>query len=118
MDMYIDWETIMTAAKVVGAIGVLAGVVVAVFRFVESDKRQQTEIAAIKREQTVITVSNDGEPISKSSQEQLFVPFYTTKGTAGTGVGLSLCRQMVRMNGGTIKLTSSTPEATTFTIVV
>ena len=71
-----------------------------------------------KREQTVITVSNDGEPISKSSQEQLFVPFYTTKGTSGTGVGLSLCRQMVRMNGGTIKLTSSTPEATTFTIVV
>ncbi len=54
MDMYIDWETIMTAAKVVGAIGVLAGVVVAVFRFVESDKRQQTEIAAIKREQTVM----------------------------------------------------------------
>ena len=71
-----------------------------------------------KREQTVITVSNDGEPISKSSQEQLFVPFYTTKGTSGTGVGLSLCRQMIRMNGGTIKLTSSTPEATTFTIVV
>ena len=54
MDMYIDWETIMTGAKVVGAIGVLAGVVVAVFRFVESDKRQQTEIAAIKREQTVM----------------------------------------------------------------
>ena len=71
-----------------------------------------------KREQTVITVSNDGEPISKSSQEQLFVPFYTTKGTSGTGVGLSLCRQMIRMNGGTIKLTSSTPESTTFTIVV
>ena len=71
-----------------------------------------------KREQTVITVSNDGEPISKSRQEQLFVPFYTTKGTSGTGVGLSLCRQMIRMNGGTIKLTSSTPEATTFTIVV
>ena len=54
MDMYIDWETIMTAAKVVGAIGVLAGVVVAVFRFVESDKRQQAEIAAIKREQSVM----------------------------------------------------------------
>ena len=54
MDMYIDWETIMTAAKVVGAIGVLAGVVVAVFLFVVSYKRQQTEIAAIKREQTVM----------------------------------------------------------------
>lgn len=71
-----------------------------------------------KREQTVIDIANDGEPISSSGQEQLFVPFYTTKGTSGTGVGLSLCRQIVRLNGGTIKLSSSTPEATVFTIVM
>lgn len=71
-----------------------------------------------KREQTVIDIANDGEPISASGQEQLFVPFYTTKGTSGTGVGLSLCRQIVRLNGGTIKLSSSTQEATVFTIVM
>lgn len=71
-----------------------------------------------KREQTVIDIANDGEPISASGQEQLFVPFYTTKGTSGTGVGLSLCRQIVRLNGGTIKLSSSTHEATVFTIVM
>lgn len=71
-----------------------------------------------KREQTVIDIANDGEPISTSGQEQLFVPFYTTKGSSGTGVGLSLCRQIVRLNGGTIKLSSSTPEATVFTIVM
>ena len=70
------------------------------------------------REQTVIDIANDGEPISASGQEQLFVPFYTTKGSSGTGVGLSLCRQIVRLNGGTIKLSSSTPEATVFTIVM
>lgn len=71
-----------------------------------------------KRERTVINVANNGEPISTSGQEQLFVPFYTTKGTSGTGVGLSLCRQIVRLNGGTIKLSSSTPETTVFTIVM
>lgn len=71
-----------------------------------------------KREQTVIDIANDGEPISASGQEQLFVPFYTTKGSSGTGVGLSLCLQIVRLNGGTIKLSSSTPEATVFTIVM
>lgn len=71
-----------------------------------------------KREHTVIDIANDGEPISASGQEQLFVPFYTTKGSSGTGVGLSLCRQIVRLNGGTIKLSSSTPEATVFTIVM
>lgn len=71
-----------------------------------------------KREQTVIDIANDGEPISASGQEQLFVPFYTTKGSSGTGVGLSLCRQIVRLNGGTIKLSSSTQETTVFTIVM
>lgn len=71
-----------------------------------------------KRERTVINVANNGEPISETGGEQIFVPFYTTKGVSGTGVGLSLCRQIIRLNGGTINLTSSTPEATVFTIVL
>lgn len=71
-----------------------------------------------KRERTVINVANNGEPISETGRDQIFVPFYTTKGVSGTGVGLSLCRQIIRLNGGTINLTSSTPEATVFTIVL
>lgn len=71
-----------------------------------------------KRERTVINVANNGEPISETGREQIFVPFYTTKGGSGTGVGLSLCRQIIRLNGGTINLTSSTAEATVFTIVL
>ena len=71
-----------------------------------------------KRERTVINVSNNGEQISETGREQIFVPFYTTKGVSGTGVGLSLCRQIIRLNGGTINLTSSTHEATVFTIVL
>ena len=70
-----------------------------------------------KKDRTVISVTNDGEAISESSREQLFVPFFTTKGSNGTGVGLSLSRQMVRLNGGTLNLTSSTPSATTFTMI-
>lgn len=76
-------------------------------------------IASIdKRERTVINVANNGEQISETGREQIFVPFYTTKGVSGTGVGLSLCRQIIRLNGGTINLTSSTLEATVFTIVL
>lgn len=71
-----------------------------------------------KRERTVINVANNGEPISETGREQIFVPFYTTKGVSGTGVGLSLCRQIIRLNGGTINLTSSMAEATVFTIVL
>ena len=71
-----------------------------------------------KRERIVINVANNGKPISETGREQIFVPFYTTKGVSGTGVGLSLCRQIIRLNGGTINLTSSTAEATVFTIVL
>lgn len=86
---------------------------------VQADAGNVSITASIdKREQTVIDIANDGEPISASGQEQLFVPFYTTKGSSGTGVGLSLCRQIVRLNGGTIKLSSSTQETTVFTIVM
>ena len=86
---------------------------------VQAGARNVTITASIdKRDRTLINVSNDGEPLSESSQEQLFVPFFTTKGSAGTGVGLSLSRQMLRLNGGTIKLASSTPESTVFTIIL
>ncbi len=71
-----------------------------------------------KRDRVIISISNDGEPISKSGQDQLFVPFFTTKGASGTGVGLSLSRQMLRLNGGSIKLSTSTPESTVFTIIL
>ncbi len=70
-----------------------------------------------KRDRIVIDISNDGEPISPASREQIFVPFFTTKGSGGTGVGLSLSRQLVRLNGGIIKLTGSDSARTTFTLV-
>lgn len=80
---------------------------------------RNVEIAAEldSRDRVVIDVSNDGEAISPASQEQLFVPFFTTKGSEGTGVGLSLSRQLVRLNGGTIKLSASDSRRTTFTLV-
>ena len=68
------------------------------------------------KDRTTIDVSNDGAAISEESRDQIFVPFFTTKGSAGTGVGLSLSRQMIRLNGGSLKLTASTPTQTTFTL--
>ena len=48
-------------------------------------------------EHIIINVFNDGSPISKESQEEIFVPFYTTK-QEGTGIGLSLSRQIMRLH--------------------
>ena len=47
--------------------------------------------------------------------EHAFIPFFTTKST-GTGIGLSLCRQIILKHGGTIAVESLEGEGTTFTI--
>lgn len=52
-----------------------------------------------KRDNVIINVSNDGPPISAASQEEIFIPFFTTK-PEGSGIGLSLSRQIMRMHGG------------------
>ena len=65
---------------------------------------------------TIIEVSNDGEPISPEAQKQMFVPFYTTK-QDGSGIGLAISRQIMRMHNGQISLKSSTVEKTTFSLI-
>ena len=65
---------------------------------------------------TIIEVSNYGEPISPEAQKQMFVPFYTTK-QDGSGIGLAISRQIMRMHNGQISLKSSTAEKTTFSLI-
>ena len=67
-------------------------------------------------EHIIVKVSNNGRPISKESQEDIFIPFYTTK-QEGTGIGLSLSRQIMRMHNGTLNLTCSDEKKTVFTLV-
>ena len=64
-------------------------------------------------DETIIRVANDGEPIPVTAQEQIFVPFYTTK-KEGSGIGLSLARQIMRQHNGSIDLVKSDPEETVF----
>lgn len=68
-----------------------------------------------QQEGVIINVSNNGRPISKASQEEIFVPFYTTKQN-GTGIGLSLSRQIMRLHNGTIRLAKSDEKQTIFTL--
>ncbi len=63
-----------------------------------------------------IDMVNDGAPISEASRDEIFVPFYTTKPT-GSGIGLSLSRQIMRLHGGNLLLTRSDETATVFTMV-
>ena len=67
-------------------------------------------------ESVIVDVANDGQPISKESQEEIFVPFFTTKPT-GTGIGLSISRQIMRLHNGTLRLSRSDSRQTVFTLV-
>ena len=64
-------------------------------------------------ETVVVNISNNGNPISKENYEDIFVPFYTTK-QEGTGVGLSLSRQIMRLHNGSISLVCSNDKNTVF----
>ena len=67
-------------------------------------------------EQTMISVSNDGIPISPASREQIFIPFFTTK-RDGSGIGLSLSRQIMLAHNGRLDLVRSDSQCTCFTLL-
>ena len=66
-----------------------------------------------KDDDVIVRVANDGGPIPVSAQEQIFIPFFTTK-KEGSGIGLSLSRQIMRNHNGTIELLRSNAQQTVF----
>jgi len=61
----------------------------------------------------VIKVTDNGRGISEVVAEKIFIPFFTTK-QQGSGIGLSLSRQIIRLHKGTIGVTSTLNEKTVF----
>ena len=54
-------------------------------------------------EHIFIYISNDGPTIPEAEAEQIFVPFFTTR-AGGSGIGLSLSRQIMKLSNGSISL--------------
>lgn len=69
-----------------------------------------------KDDEVIIDVANDGTPIPVPAQEQIFVPFFTTK-KEGSGIGLSISRQIMRNHDGTISLLRSDVNHTVFELL-
>ena len=64
----------------------------------------------------VLIVWDNGTGILPEVQEKIFIPFFTTK-KEGSGIGLSMCRQIVRLHNGKIGVKSQKNE-TVFTITL
>jgi len=67
-----------------------------------------------RRSRPVLQITDNGPGIPPDVQEKMFVPFFTTKAD-GSGIGLSLARQIMRVHGGTISVQSA-PGNTTVTL--
>ena len=67
-------------------------------------------------DQTVIRVTNNGKPIPLRQIDEIFVPFYTTKPN-GTGIGLSLSRQIMIKHHGDLRLEQSDENMTVFAMI-
>lgn len=61
----------------------------------------------------VIKVIDNGAGMSKEVQEKIFIPFFSTK-KQGSGIGLSLCKQIVMLHRGTIQVQSEEGVGTAF----
>jgi len=64
----------------------------------------------------IIKVSDNGKGITAVEIDNIFVPFYTTK-ESGSGIGLSLARQIMRAHKGEIKVSSVIGRETTFSLI-
>ena len=63
----------------------------------------------------VVKVIDNGRGISEEVAEKIFIPFFTTK-PQGSGIGLSLSRQIMRLHKGTLSVTSEPGVETTFVL--
>lgn len=68
------------------------------------------------RANVIIEVKDNGRGIHQDVLPQIFIPFFTTR-SEGSGIGLSLSRQILRLHGGTIRATSIPQEQTVFSLV-
>jgi nitrogen fixation/metabolism regulation signal transduction histidine kinase len=83
----------------------------------EGRKNPQIELRAYlnKRGRPTIQVYDNGVGILKEVMDKVFIPFFTTK-PSGSGIGLSLSRQILKLHGGTITAQSEPDVETTFTM--
>lgn len=78
--------------------------------------RLSTHISSNKRN-FIISITDNGKGILPEVLNRIFVPFFTTK-TNGSGIGLSICKQIVTLHGGTITASSQPGVKTTFNVVL
>ena len=84
----------------------------------QEGERKITIHSTIDTEERIqIEITNNGPAIPAEVAENIFTPFFTTK-TDGSGIGLAVSRQIVRLHGGTLRLKHNDEGRVTFAVIV
>ena len=62
---------------------------------------------------TIVKVSDNGTGMTEEVLDKIFIPFFSTK-KHGSGIGLSLCKQIMMLHKGTMQVQSTDGEGTSF----
>ncbi len=71
---------------------------------------------ADQRPMVRLTIADNGTGITPNNLKRIFVPFFTTKSSIGTGLGLWIVSELVKKNDGRIQVRSQTGKGTVFAI--
>jgi two-component system nitrogen regulation sensor histidine kinase NtrY len=84
---------------------------------IESESDRKIEIRMLKNQQNriIIKVINNGPVIPSDLLEKIFVPFFTTK-ISGSGIGLSISQEILKLHNGSISAISSEETHTCFIV--
>ena len=88
------------------------------FQALENSKDGKVRVSAYKNVENRVEIitKDNGTGIPSDIIDDIFIPFYTTKND-GSGIGLSLSRQIMRLHSGTITVNSIPNETTVFSLV-
>ena len=83
---------------------------------VEDGDKIDISVASRDNEQVAITITDNGIGIASQDLQNIFEPFFSTKGEKGTGLGLSITYGIVQKLGGHIDVTSQPGQGTSFIV--
>ena len=84
---------------------------------IEGIRKIQMNISKTREGRLLIKLANNGPLIPEELQEKIFIPFFTTREN-GSGIGLSLSRQIMRLHKGSLNVISNEMEGTVFLLEV
>ena len=89
-----------------------------VFELVGMEPKEFPEINFFDDEHFMFAITDNGTGIDKRTQRNIFEEFFSTKGSAGTGLGLAVVEKVVNKHGGRIEVTSTPGNGTKFRVIL